>query len=547
MDPMSHRIIEKRRRDRMNNCLADLSRLIPTSYMKKGRGRIEKAEIIEMTIKHLKHLQVHSCKNPSNCDVTRDNDREFRRHYHAGFQECLSEAIRFLVETDRMYSGDQLRLQLVSHLQKHYRKVTEGTCYQNAGVSTENSTDAPIESYTPSESQRAPSTSTTRMTPFYDPPAQTAQEGGEQPPPKVLKPSSDVMAMQSQAETPSQPPKHIELGAENENTSQLREMLQNPGLPIRRFCSNSTNSNINTNTNSIYTSHPFPSFDSSFPHPPQFSPSAFHKEVYKFKKNIKERFTADQQQHITPVVMKRKTNDTRCFDNLKYPQHNGSSPCGVRNSSLSPVVPAGYLPFPLTHSPLNLHNSELMVKLPDKSSPEGGLTTAGQWDNTIDSVSSNSSNSSSSRFNPSPSSAVQSTGSSSGYSTNSDAASYTPKQDLNTHYKDNIDTRVRSPSPHLPSWSPGVPIFALHPKGTFYVPLTIDAELLAPFVSGLDNAIPVLHPVSISVNFSFSRSVKGPEKMYSRGSWRPDRYAIAKHRRDRKEVTYSGNPVTQVT
>lgn len=32
---MSHRIIEKRRRDRMNNCLADLSRLIPAIYLKK--------------------------------------------------------------------------------------------------------------------------------------------------------------------------------------------------------------------------------------------------------------------------------------------------------------------------------------------------------------------------------------------------------------------------------------------------------------------------------------------------------------------------------
>lgn len=61
-DPQSHRIIEKRRRDRMNNCLADLSRLLPSAYMKKGRGRIEKTEIIEMTIKHMKHLQVHACK-----------------------------------------------------------------------------------------------------------------------------------------------------------------------------------------------------------------------------------------------------------------------------------------------------------------------------------------------------------------------------------------------------------------------------------------------------------------------------------------------------
>lgn len=53
---MSHRIIEKRRRDRMNNCLADLSRLIPAEYLKKGRGRIEKTEIIEMAIKHMKYL-----------------------------------------------------------------------------------------------------------------------------------------------------------------------------------------------------------------------------------------------------------------------------------------------------------------------------------------------------------------------------------------------------------------------------------------------------------------------------------------------------------
>lgn len=41
----------------MNNCLADLSRLIPPEYLKKGRGRVEKTEIIEMAIRHLKYLQ----------------------------------------------------------------------------------------------------------------------------------------------------------------------------------------------------------------------------------------------------------------------------------------------------------------------------------------------------------------------------------------------------------------------------------------------------------------------------------------------------------
>ena len=41
----------------MNNCLADLSRLIPSSYLKRGRGRVEKTEIIEMAIKYLRHQQ----------------------------------------------------------------------------------------------------------------------------------------------------------------------------------------------------------------------------------------------------------------------------------------------------------------------------------------------------------------------------------------------------------------------------------------------------------------------------------------------------------
>ncbi|KAI1290885.1 Hairy and enhancer of split-related protein HELT [Halotydeus destructor] len=56
-DPLSHRIIEKRRRDRMNTCLNDLQKLIPSAYLKKGKGRTEKTEIVEMAIKHLKYLE----------------------------------------------------------------------------------------------------------------------------------------------------------------------------------------------------------------------------------------------------------------------------------------------------------------------------------------------------------------------------------------------------------------------------------------------------------------------------------------------------------
>lgn len=67
-----------------------------------------------------------------------------------------------------------------------------------------------------------------------------------------------------------------------------------------------------------------------------------------------------------------------------------------------------------------------------------------------------------------------------------------------------------SPSSELlPKYTRPVPIFALHAKGSFYVPLTIDSHLLSSFVTelngdyGIQGFSPLLlHPVTISVNFN---------------------------------------------
>ncbi|CAG9828945.1 unnamed protein product [Diabrotica balteata] len=114
-DPMSHRIIEKRRRDRMNNCLADLSRLIPTEYLKKGRGRIEKTEIIEMAIKHMKYLQQDQ-GNPT-------------EHYRLGYQECMSEAMRFMVEVEGHFPREAICVRLLNHLQKHGDSISRAASF----------------------------------------------------------------------------------------------------------------------------------------------------------------------------------------------------------------------------------------------------------------------------------------------------------------------------------------------------------------------------------------------------------------------------------
>lgn len=49
-------IIEKRRRDRINTSLTELRRLVPTAYEKQGSAKLEKAEILQLTVDHLKMI-----------------------------------------------------------------------------------------------------------------------------------------------------------------------------------------------------------------------------------------------------------------------------------------------------------------------------------------------------------------------------------------------------------------------------------------------------------------------------------------------------------
>merc|ERR550532_1463948 len=139
-DPQSHKIIEKRRRDRMNSCLADLSHLIPSNYLKKGRGRIEKTEIVEMAIKHIKYLHSilpdsaiqqegnETASQASSADTSTDpvhfgrptplswrypDDEE---SFKNGYNECKSEALHFLVNSGGIQPESPICTRLVDYL-----------------------------------------------------------------------------------------------------------------------------------------------------------------------------------------------------------------------------------------------------------------------------------------------------------------------------------------------------------------------------------------------------------------------------------------------
>lgn len=53
-------VIEKKRRDRINSSLTELKRLVPSAYEKQGSAKLEKAEILQLTVEHLKNLQSKS-------------------------------------------------------------------------------------------------------------------------------------------------------------------------------------------------------------------------------------------------------------------------------------------------------------------------------------------------------------------------------------------------------------------------------------------------------------------------------------------------------
>ncbi|GAB1288878.1 Hairy/enhancer-of-split related with YRPW motif-like protein [Apodemus speciosus] len=107
-------IIEKRRRDRINSSLSELRRLVPTAFEKQGSSKLEKAEVLQMTVDHLKML--HASGGTGFFDA-RALAVDFRS---IGFRECLTEVIRYLGVLEGPSShADPVRIRLLSHLNSY--------------------------------------------------------------------------------------------------------------------------------------------------------------------------------------------------------------------------------------------------------------------------------------------------------------------------------------------------------------------------------------------------------------------------------------------
>ncbi|CAH0694887.1 unnamed protein product [Spodoptera exigua] len=105
-------VIEKKRRDRINTSLTELKRLVPAACEKQGSAKLEKAEILQLTVDHLKMLHAKGL------DTFAYDPQRYAMDYHnIGFRECAAEVARYLVSCEGLDIQDPLRLRLMSHLQ----------------------------------------------------------------------------------------------------------------------------------------------------------------------------------------------------------------------------------------------------------------------------------------------------------------------------------------------------------------------------------------------------------------------------------------------
>uniref|UniRef100_A0A668RU64 BHLH domain-containing protein n=1 Tax=Oreochromis aureus TaxID=47969 RepID=A0A668RU64_OREAU len=96
---VSKPLMEKKRRARINQCLDQLKCLLESYY--SSSRKLEKADILELTVKHLKNLQkIQSCA-ASAFDVS---------DYQSGFRSCLTNVNQYLLMADDLNASDRWML-----------------------------------------------------------------------------------------------------------------------------------------------------------------------------------------------------------------------------------------------------------------------------------------------------------------------------------------------------------------------------------------------------------------------------------------------------
>ncbi|XP_068451214.1 class E basic helix-loop-helix protein 40-like [Clinocottus analis] len=129
---LPHRLIEKKRRDRINECIAQLKDLLPEHLKLTTLGHLEKAVVLELTLKHVKALtslleqqqqKILALQNGMQIDQPVVNQDKSEEMFRSGFHICAKEMLQYLGnhETD----GDFTPSNMINYLHKLAAEVLQ--------------------------------------------------------------------------------------------------------------------------------------------------------------------------------------------------------------------------------------------------------------------------------------------------------------------------------------------------------------------------------------------------------------------------------------
>ncbi|XP_037086141.1 transcription factor HES-4-like, partial [Pollicipes pollicipes] len=109
-------IMEKKRRERINSCLQELKDMLIDENAVQRQGpkpsKLEKADILEQTVKHMRELHGLLRRGAAAAAVAADSADTYRR----GYQQCLQVVRSFTAQGD----GGAALPRLVTNLEQRY-------------------------------------------------------------------------------------------------------------------------------------------------------------------------------------------------------------------------------------------------------------------------------------------------------------------------------------------------------------------------------------------------------------------------------------------
>ncbi|XP_061583530.1 class E basic helix-loop-helix protein 40-like [Cololabis saira] len=129
---LPHRLIEKKRRDRINECIAHLKDLLPEHLKLTTLGHLEKAVVLELTLKHVKALtslleqqqqKILALQSGMQIDQPSVSQEKSEEMFRSGFHMCAKEILQYMASHES--EGDLRPSHVINHLHKLAAEVLQ--------------------------------------------------------------------------------------------------------------------------------------------------------------------------------------------------------------------------------------------------------------------------------------------------------------------------------------------------------------------------------------------------------------------------------------